>query len=266
MNHEPAIACVRCGYPLLSEAANAACPECGNSIQNGQLQRAGLVGKWRTHARIACALTSISLLILFLSSLTAIEYHPFMFYVVPIHYQWLIVGWYIATVPALAAIVFSYRAHQAPSIRTIAVSVCGLFGWSLTCLGLYLEDEHISKFGLTLTATAPAGVFCLLLLLAGLANRLSMQPLKLLLFACVVSAAIGMTLFVGMTMAVYYDYTIGMDFYLGGENSFLVSPTIYLGLSLSVTAGFIGLVAGFYMAGTALRLPRLGSKSLPDHN
>lgn len=85
-----------------------------------------------------------------------------------------------------------------------------------------------------------------------------MHRFNFVLIACAASATIGVTLFVGMTLAVYYDYTIGMDFYLGGENRFLVAPAVYFGLILSVTAGLIALVAGVHMAIATLRLPRKG--------
>lgn len=261
MTHKPSVSCVQCAYPLLSDACDAKCPECGNSIQSPSLQRAGLVGRSRSQAQAACIFTSLSLLVLFLFSLGAICFDPWMYYVVPIQYQWLFIGWYCATIPAMAAIIFAYRTRQTTSIKTTTLYSFGLLGWALTCTGLYLEDEHIEQFGLVLTSAAPLALFCLFIPIVDLARRLLMLQFARWLFINAAAGAIGMTMFVGMSMAVYYDYTVGLDFYLGGRNRHLVNPVIYAGLGICIFTGFLGILAGVHLAFATLRLRRTRSKS-----
>lgn len=242
MHDVPSHQCGSCGYSILNPAHTTSCPECGSDSTQfytiGQLPLSG-------YTYTALWLYKVALLFLGLTTLAAlVRVEPNVIGLqTPVRLTYY--GWWIAAVPAAGAIVLAWFGDPSkPRILRRLWLAAGLFGWFATSVGLWLHggSKELVAIGLVLSGSAPLGVLVLhsVLLLASRQMRRSVYGGFIISTQTI--SAIGMAGYVGIITLLYFDFSVGLDLYLGSRNFIWVELFFGGGLFLFLVGTIVALV------------------------
>ena len=187
--------------------------------------------------------TCLTLTLLAVAAIIAVVYKPLFFFLVPVSIEVTYWGWWFSTPPALVAHACFFASQTRRSPASVLFSFAAMGAWLLTALGVALHtNARYVEFGLALSIFAPVAMASSLFVLHSTSKRLQRDSTAIMsLLACGL-VGLGMASYVAILTVLYFDYSTGLDLYLGSINSIWIDVFIIGGLSLFVLGAILGLV------------------------